>query len=126
MKRPSIPARRPSAGAGPGRGGICLVATPHRPRYSLLPLLVPFTAPARLLRQAHRPSSPRRRRRGLRRGRVDVVVAGGGVVAGDQRRQVVEERPQVVDAATDALAVAAALARGAAVGLVEHDLAAEK
>src|SRR5690349_3877725 len=30
MERPSLPARRPNAGAGPGRCGICLAADTHR------------------------------------------------------------------------------------------------
>src|SRR5262249_10098696 len=31
MKKSSHPARRPSAGAMPGRGGACLAVRPHRP-----------------------------------------------------------------------------------------------
>src|SRR5207249_2055522 len=34
MARPSIPARRPSAGARPGRCGLCLAADTHRPLYN--------------------------------------------------------------------------------------------
>src|SRR5438128_413729 len=31
MERPSLPARRPNTGAGPGRCTICLAADTHRP-----------------------------------------------------------------------------------------------
>src|SRR5262249_62355722 len=55
--------------------------------------------------------------------REDVVVAGGGLVQGDLGHDQVE-RPQAVDAAADALAVAAARPGGPAVGLVEQHRAA--
>ena len=37
----AVPARRPSAGAVPGRGGACLAVRPHRP-LSVFSLLVPI------------------------------------------------------------------------------------
>src|SRR5262245_24082385 len=68
--------------------------------------------------------SPRHRGAGARVLREDVVVTGGGLIPGDHGRRVERERPLIVDAAPDTLAVAAATAARAAVGVVLGDGAA--
>src|SRR5205807_5836768 len=68
-----------------------------------------------------RPASKREdRERGVTLLREDVVVAGGGVVLGDHREEVGKDS-QVVDAAADTQAVAAAIVPLAAVGVVLGD-----
>lgn len=58
--------------------------------------------------------------------REEVVVTGGGVVLGDDGGHIEGERPQIEDAAAHSGAVAAAHTHGAAVGLVEQDLAVDE
>src|SRR5262249_58024572 len=54
------------------------------------------------------------------------IVTGGGVVPGDHGRRVEGERAQLVDAAADPHTVAPPHSRGATIGLVELDRAAEE
>src|SRR5262249_55905282 len=82
MGATTLAARRPSAGAVPGRCECCLAADTHRPLFSARAeptYSVPLTAEA-------------------------VVVAGGGVVVADAGQAIHKKRSQVVHAAADTFA----------------------
>src|SRR6516165_275286 len=83
MPRSSPPARRPSAGAMPGRCGCCLATDTHRTRISTW---AESTYPEALTAEA-------------------IVIARGRMVVGDDGQLVEQERAEVVDAAAYAQAV---------------------